>query len=243
MNRNVQKGNNAKNSPTVVMLQPMNQTSGQATSSRRSKKVRKAKAIKQATGLMKPALLPAAYSSASDTLCLQLKSTIGLENTEAGLLKQVIALTPGTIGTAGYDGLGDHFAILNSMRTSYSRFMLSKVKVTLQCTSPYTDGGYVAANYEADGTGVSGPPNSLSDVTNARHHVIATPGSPQTYSFAPSDAYNDWRLCSTEADQESDAIDAGIIQIYGNNAIGSGVIGVLVTLEFDFYFANYRKVG
>nr|WRQ65537.1 hypothetical protein [Tolivirales sp.] len=243
MNRNGNKGNNAKTSPTVVMLQPMNQTSVRGTSSRQGKVKPARKALKQATGLMKPALLPAAYSSASDTLCLQLKSTIGFGNTEAALLKQVIALTPGTIATAGYDGLGDHFPILNSMRTSYSRFMLSKVKVTLQCTSPYTEGGYVAANFEADGTGVSGPPSSLSDVTNARHHVIATPGSPQTYAFAPSDSYNDWRLCSVEADQETDAIDAGIIQIYGENQLGTGTVGVLVTLEFDFYFANYRKVG
>lgn len=234
------KQSQTRNSTKGIMpLRPgQNQTrSGRVGSTKKKKN------LSQATGLMQPALLPVAYSSASDIMCLQLKTTIGLANTEAGFIKRVIALTPGVIGTSGYDGLGNHFPILNSLRTSYARFMLSKVKVGLSCMSPYTEGGYAAANFEADGTGVSGPPSSLTDVTTARHHVIATPGSPQSYSFAPSDYYNDWRLCSVEADQESDAIDAGIIQIYADNSQISGESTVLVTLEFDFYFANYRKVG
>jgi len=121
--------------------------------------------------------------------------------------------------------------------------MISHLKVTVTCTSPYTSGGFIACNFEADSTGVSGPPSSLGDVTNANVYAVATPGHPGTYTTDVCYYFNDWKNCTQDAADPSDVVDAGIMQIWGDNSSSAGVGVGLLTVECDFYFAGYRSLS
>jgi len=187
--------------------------------------------------------LPAVYHLTADTLGFKLSTTLSIPNDSitAGGLKRAIALWPGTIGATDYSALGNYFPVLAGLKSSYARFMISSLKVMLTCTSAYTSGGYLACNFEADSTGVSGPPSSLGDVTNANVYAIATPGDHGTYHTMVSDYFNDWKNCTQTSDDPADIVDAGIIQVYGQNNTATGLGVGLLTLEVDFYFSGYRS--
>lgn len=196
-----------------------------------------------------PMALPAAYHTTSDTMCLQLKTTVDIPNNGGetdpnGIVTRAIALTPGIINTTNYSSLGNYFPVLVGLRSSYARFMISRLKVTVLCTSPYTGGGFIAANFESDNTGVSGPPTSLGDVTNALHSCVSTPGAPRTYTCVVADYFNDWRSATTSSTAgAAEEIDAGVIQLYGTNNSAKGVGVALLTIEVDFYFSGYRSTS
>lgn len=121
--------------------------------------------------------------------------------------------------------------------------MISRLKVTLTCTSPYTSGGFLACNFEADSTGISGPPTTLGDVTNANVYAVATPGQPGSYTTDVSFYFNDWKNSTSDALDPADLNDAGIVQIWGaNSSLVNASVG-LITLELDFYFAGYRSLS
>lgn len=188
--------------------------------------------------------LSKSYHLTSDTLAMHLATTVNIPNdgVSAGLVSRVVALWPGTSALTNYSTLGNYFPVLAGLRTSYARFMVTRLKVTATCTSPYTSGGFLACNFEADSTGVSGPPSSLGDVTNANVYAIATPGSPSTYTTDVCLYFNDWKNSSNASDPD-DLFDAGIIQIWGNNSSGVGIGVGLLTIECDFYYAGYRSLS
>jgi len=188
--------------------------------------------------------LSKSYHLTADTLGMHLSTTVNVPNdaVSTGLVSRVIALWPGSIGSPNYAALGNYFPVLAGLKSSYARFMVTRLKVTATCTSPYTSGGFLACNFEADSTGVSGPPSTLGDVTNANVYAIATPGAPGTYVTDVCLYFNDWKN-TFDASDPADIIDAGIIQIWGNNSSGTGIGVGLLTIECDFYFAGYRSLS
>lgn len=231
-------GRGQSNAP-VVITAPNVGLRGERRTRRKNKSKRGGIASKQ---LMVP--LPSAYHITADTLGFRLATTVSISNDSVipGLVARAVALWPGTIGSINYAALGNYFPVLAGLKASYARFMVSSLKVGLTCTSAYTSGGYLACNFEADSTGVSGPPGSLGDVTNANVYAIATPGDHGGYQTLVSDYFNDWKNCTQAVDDPADIVDAGIIQIYGSNnaAVGLGV--GLITVEVDFYFSGYRSL-
>lgn len=219
----------------------------QATAPKARRVARKVKKSKRGGIAPEAQLTPLSksYHLTSDTLGMHLATTVSIPNdaVATGLVSRVIALWPGAIGAPNYSALGNYFPVLAGLKNSYARFMVTRLKVTATCTSPYTSGGFLACNFEADSTGVSGPPSSLGDVTNANVYAIATPGSPSTYVTDVCLYFNDWKNSTLDAGDPADIIDAGIIQIWGSNSSGTGIGVGLLTIECDFYFAGYRSLS
>lgn len=188
--------------------------------------------------------LPRSYFTPNDTVCIQLKTTASVANgAVSGLATRAIALSPISLVTTDYLALGNLFPVLLGLQGSYARFMISRLKVDLLCTSPYTSGGFMAANFEADSTGVSGPPTSLTDCTNAVHSCLATPGAPGTYTVDVAQYFGDWRNSKAGTGDPDSVVDAGVIQMYCSNASAVGAGIGLLTIEVDFYFAGYRSTS
>lgn len=187
--------------------------------------------------------LPRGFRSKGDNFALRLRASQNIVNTAAGLSSNLLAFTPTSIATAGYEGLADLFPLLLGIGKQYSHFMLTRVVAQLIPTTAVTSGGYVALGYEADDSNTSSPPLTLLDVTSAIHSDVAQVTEIAEIALNVSDYYNDWRPVNGAPATSTVIGQAGVIQLFASNsaAIATGV--AIFQLEVDIHFSGYRSTS
>jgi hypothetical protein len=196
----------------------------------------------QAPQVTKLPPLPSIYRVSDDHMAIRVRNTINLVNTAAGFASYLMILKPQTMSlSSGYFSLGTEFPILASMAEHYSRFMIRGFSATMVPTTAATGGGYVALGFEPDDSSASGPPASLSDVTNAVHSDVAQVTEQANITFNVSDYFNDWKSTYEKSGNPDSLSQAGVVQFWSSNsnAISTGV--ALVQVELDMHFVGYRK--
>lgn len=177
----------------------------------------------------------------TDIVPMHLKGSRALVNTYngtpvAGSSNLAIALTPINIAVDGYTSLKQVFPVLNGMVASFTKFTVTRVRVSVRNTSAMTAGGYIAFCYESSGPSRVAPPTSILDASSGAHSAIVTPGTVGGFTLNTTDYENDW----SELEIEAAKSDCGSIQFIGeNSAAASAVIGI-ITIELDFFFTGYR---
>lgn len=173
-----------------------------------------------------------------DLYPMHLKGVIGLANSGAFTCTAGVALMPQTTASSSYVGLGTYFPILNTMRASFTEFMITRVRVHVMCVSPLTGVGFLAFCYEATDSARNALPVSITDASGV-YSAVASPGAPASIVFNTADYNNQWLTTySAAADQRSE--EAGVIQFFGENSSIIAAPAAVVNLEVDFFFKGYR---
>lgn len=231
MNSRMKKNTNKTKQPNS------NQMSSGSAPTKRGRTIKKAAAAPNFQGVPR---LPSIFRAGTDATAVRLRSSLSIANSGSGIASYILALSPTTIGTAGYIGLETLFPILGGMRQNYSRFMVGRVKAQLFPITPVTAGGYVALGYDPTDTNISGPPSTLSDVVSSVHSDIAQVTEIAGIEFTASDYFNEWRQC-VNASGEQGYSQAGVIQLICFNTQATTVSAAVLQLEFDIHFCGYRR--
>lgn len=184
--------------------------------------------------------LPRAFSRGpQDIYPMRLKGATNLQNTGTGVLSAGYALTPQILVLNAYAGLGDPFPVLASMRASFTEFMITRLRVHVMCTSPFTSAGLIGFCYESTDSARNSLPANITDATAGIHSAIATPGAPASFELNCTNYNNQWlSTYATAADQRSE--EAGVTQFWGSNASAVSTVVGIVQFEVDFFFTGYR---
>jgi len=183
--------------------------------------------------------LPSVYRKLEDHTALRLRTSRNIVNTATGFASQALVLTPASITTPNYFGLGDLFPMLQGMANQYARFMLTRYVVQLVPTSPATSGGYVAVNFEPDEASTTGPASVLADVVSSLHSDVAQVTEIAGIQCNVSDYFNDWKS-STIAGNVDATHHAGVTQIWCSNSQSNTTGVALLQIEVDIHFCGFR---
>lgn len=229
--------NRSSKSKINVPLVADNQNRNQKTTTRRGRTIRSV----NAPNVSNVTRLPSMYRHQGDVLSMRLKSCTNIVNNSDAHHAAILALTPGTISTAGYAGLGNIFPLLVGLRDQYAKFMITRLVVQMAATTPYTDGGYVAISFEPDDTGVSAPPGTLSDVMSSVHSDVAQVGETAQLALDVCTYFNDWKSCSSGG-AAATTYQAGVVQTWSTNARPNSTGVAIMTIEVDIHFCGYRSL-
>lgn len=182
--------------------------------------------------------LPPIFRAREDANALRLRTSVSIVNDAAGAASRILALTPISIGSPGYLGLGNLFPMLTSMSGQYAKFMITKLTIELVPVTAATSGGYVAVGFEPDEATTSGPPTSLTDVTSAVHSDVAQVTEIAMIELNVSEYFNDWKQCS--AGLSSSVTQAGVVQVYCRNTGSVTDVAAIMQVEVDIHFCGFR---
>nr|QDH88498.1 MAG: hypothetical protein H1Rhizo252419_000001 [Riboviria sp.] len=187
-------------------------------------------------------IIPTRYPNpGGDVLHARFAFTVELVSNSSGVAGILLIYGSGT-NAAGYGFLNGSCQGFSSLRSAYTKFLVTRLHLKSQLVSNLTAGGYLAINYEPSSSTLANPPTSILDVSNAVHTANATPGIAAILDLRPTDYYNDWRYTLAGSDANSNILSQmGVTQVYGTGPVSS-TIGVL-EVELDIAFAGYSKLG
>jgi hypothetical protein len=191
-------------------------------------------------GIKRP---PAYLRAREDVVHAKFGCAFSAVNRSTGLANYLVILSTQTTSSVGYIGLGHLMSGFSQYGAMYSKFMLGNMRVVVRCISPTTEGGFAIVNYEADSSGLSNPPTTIADVSNAIHKTTATPTTLGTFSVPIHEYFNDWKATLPDASGSSATEnECGVLQVLGNNTSETSFPSVLIELEFDAWFTGFRKL-
>lgn len=187
--------------------------------------------------------LPQRYPSpVGDVIPFNMRASKELESNGGGAASMLIVLGRGT-STSSYLFLDDLIPGFGALCTTFSRFVISRIRVEARTTTNIIGGGFVGVNYEPTDSERANPPSDLVDVSNAVHYAMATPGAPAVFVARVSDYYNEWKASANEVAANHNANDTqmGVIQVYASGA-ESTLVGML-NVQVEGYFCGYRATA
>jgi len=181
-------------------------------------------------------LLPARFPRApGDDMNVPFNLTyLGIIPAGSGVNGELLVLGRGTTST-GYTFLNTVSNLFSANSQIYSRWMISRLKVTVRATGVGgTANTFIAASYIPSNSTRDSPPGSLSEVSQANHYAESSLGTTGTFELNCAEYHNDWR--ETSDSDDSDA-QVGLIQLYesgsgGSTAQTAGVVTVSGVLHF-----------